>query len=550
MASITNLPTELIEYILIDLDSRDAINLAQTCKALYTVALSAAYHTITLVWDNTPKSDISGREETVRKGPKIQSLILTLTEKPEYIRLIKNMEFCAEGCLEYNFEDGCSTSFPDVEFDTKHEEWRNEMFSVYVEEEGLWRWGAGYEWEAQHMMVALLVGICQAHLESLTIAWEFFLHNKWFPTMMKHGIAKNSAASEAEDGEPAWFAKLTTVRVTLEENEKAETWGFNFEQEQGTLLLFFYLPMIESLQTVACSERDEHGGIRSEEEEVDLSFEWPLEIPPLPHTLKTLRLVRSSMDPLTIHHLLRQATNVRVFEYDCYMHPDYAPLHLSILKDALRHIRTTLTDLIVRYEHYNNVYLNCVALETEDAVTGSLGPLHDYFPVLTNLTISLPVLFGIEAAASDDTPSLADYLTATLETLTITDDLWEYEELQGRYEDLNAMAIFRQYLADETPSSRPLRSEPYTIETTRGKVDLDKVENGILWVQGWEPEWKAATPRLKKLTYDLTRLCIGYWTLSKPKEQLLGLCESQGIEGEVLLWALNDYPNLKIYGWR
>lgn len=56
MASITNVPTELLEYILINLDSRDAVNLVQTCKALHAVALPAAYHTITLWWDDTPKA--------------------------------------------------------------------------------------------------------------------------------------------------------------------------------------------------------------------------------------------------------------------------------------------------------------------------------------------------------------------------------------------------------------------------------------------------------------------------------------------------------------
>jgi hypothetical protein len=216
------------------------------------------------------------------------------------------------------------------------------------------------------------------------------------------------------------------------------------------------------------------------------------------------------------------------------MHQDHVPFHLLTLWDALQHIRTTLTDLIVRYEHYNNVYLDYAARETEDTVIGSLGPLDD-FPLLTNLTTSLPVLFGIKATTLDNTPSLAKYLPTNLETLTITDDLWEYEELQGRYEDVNAMAVFRQYLAGETPSRRPNTSEPYTLETTRGKVDIDKIENGLLWMQDREPEWKAATPRLKKLTYDLTKLCCGYWSLSKPKEQLLGLCESQGIEGQVLL---------------
>lgn len=546
MSPITDLPTELLEYIVLDLESRDAVNLAQTCKTLHTVALPAAYNTITLLWDNTSEDDEDGGTVDGRKGPKIQALVRTLKKKPQYINWVKNLEFYAENCLEYNFEDVLGYDFPRIDYDMKDEEWMDEMFSVYADpKDTSVQWPELDDEHARHMLVALLIGICQARLESLTIAWEFFPFNQWFPTMMKHGIGKNAT----EDDGPKWFANLKTVRVELEESDMAETWGQNFLEPQGTLLLFFYLPVIESLQIIACSKRDDYGNVSSEEEGVDLSFEWPLELPPVPHTLTTVRLVRSSMDPLTIHHLLRQATNLRVFEYDCYTHPHFAPLQLSILKDALRHIHSTLTDLIVRYQHYNSRLAYNPAHETENAVGGSLGPLHD-FPVLTNLTISFPVLFGTEAVALDSTASLAEFLPATLETLTITDDLWEYQDLQGRFEDVHAMAFFRQYLAGERPSRSLKRLEPYTIETTRGKVDLDKVENGVLWVQDREPEWKVATPRLKKLTYDLTTLCCGYWRLSKPREQLLGLCESQGIEGEVLLWSLNSYHNLQIYGWR
>ncbi|CAN9196048.1 unnamed protein product [Alternaria alternata] len=546
MSPITDLPTELLECIVLDLESRDAVNLAQTCKTLHTVALPAAYNTITLLWDNTSEDDEYRGTGDDRKGPKIQALVRTLKKKPQYINWVKNLEFIAENCLEYNFEDVLGYGFPRIDYDMKDEEWMNEMFSVYADpKDTSVQWPELDDDHARHMLVALLIGICQARLESLTIAWEFFPFNQWFPTMMKHGIGKNAT----EDDGPKWFANLKTVRVELEESDMAEAWGQNFLEPQGTLLLFFYLPVVESLQIIACSKRDDYGNVSSEEEGVDLSFEWPLELPPVPHTLTTLRLVRSSMDPLTIHHLLRQATNLRVFEYDCYTHPHFAPLQLSILKDALRHIHSTLTDLIVRYQHYNSELAYNPARETENAVGGSLGPLHD-FPVLTNLTISFPVLFGTEAVALDNTPSLANFLPATLETLTITDDLWEYEDLQGKFEDVYAMAFFRQYLAGERPSKPLERLEPYTLETTRGEVDLDKVENGVLWVQDREPEWKVATPRLKKLTYDLTTLCCGYWHLSKPREQLLGLCESQGIEGEVLLWSLNSYHNLQIYGWR
>lgn len=105
MSPITDLPTELLEYIVLDLESCDAVNLAQTCKTLHTVALPAAYNTITLLWDNTSEDDEDGGTVDGRKGPKIQALVRTLKKKPQYINWVKNLEFIAENCLEYNFED-------------------------------------------------------------------------------------------------------------------------------------------------------------------------------------------------------------------------------------------------------------------------------------------------------------------------------------------------------------------------------------------------------------------------------------------------------------
>ncbi|KAI4676101.1 uncharacterized protein J4E84_009718 [Alternaria hordeiaustralica] len=520
MASITELPAELLDFILADLGSRAIINLAQTCKALHAVAIPAAYHTVTLTWDNTYSKETRGPQRGMQrrteKAPRIQSLIRTLTKKPEYILLIKRLEFCAKGCVEYGYLDLADTIFPDIECDGYDKEWENEMFKVLVRDRGMQPGDRGW---AQRVLIALLVGTCQAHLESLTMEWGFFLGNPWFPTMMRHAIVKNAAASEADDGQPLWFANLKTVCVTLEETEgAAATWERSFWIRQEALLHFFYLPAIESLDIVTCSLRggnyDDYGGLWDEADGVDGSFEWPLKTPPLSQTLTTLRLTPSSMDPLTIQYLLRQTPNVKVFQYDCCLHPAHPPLRLSILRDTLRHIRDTLTDLTVRYKHYNNDGSDDPPTDAAEPLREGLGPLHD-FPVLTTLTTSFPVLFGM-----NNTPNLAKHLPPTLETLTITNDLSAYQALGMRFEDLNAMAIFRQYLAGQILAS---------------SVVISHEGDSCKWVQDREPEWKAATPRLRKLTYDVgTQLFTGYWLGDEPRERLLGLCKTQGIEGDVV----------------
>jgi hypothetical protein len=99
----------------------------------------------------------------------------------------------------------------------------------------------------------------------------------------------------------------------------------------------------------------------------------------------------------------------QVFHYDCYLHPDHAPLRISILKDTLHNIRGTLITLIVRYGHHNDGERNVIAVKSEGSVEGSLSPLHD-FSALTSLTTSFPVLFGIKTTTLDGTPELAEYL--------------------------------------------------------------------------------------------------------------------------------------------
>jgi hypothetical protein len=49
------------------------------------------------------------------------------------------------------------------------------MFSVYVEKERPWSWGAVWKDDAQHMMVRLLVATCRAHLECFDYSVEVIL---------------------------------------------------------------------------------------------------------------------------------------------------------------------------------------------------------------------------------------------------------------------------------------------------------------------------------------------------------------------------------------
>jgi hypothetical protein len=178
--------------------------------------------------------------------------------------------------------------------------------------------------------------------------------------------------------------------------------------------------------------------------------------------------------------------------------------------------------------------MDIIAQDTYSTTEGSLGPLCD-FPLLSSLEVSLPVLFGIEDINMGRKPALSAFLPPALQHLTITDDLFMYGEFQEHFEDVAAMKFFRAYLAGERPG------ETWSPDLEHAENDDNWNEGrgykNMEWVQDRDPEWKAATPGLKKFTYDLRRrggLSFGYWNMPGPREQFVGLCEEQGIKGEVL----------------
>jgi hypothetical protein len=432
-------------------------------------------------------------------------------------------------CLDYNFEAVCGRKFPVSGSKATEVEEENQMFKAWTEELGF----GGMNPEAWkddkrlHMIMAVLIGTCVA-LEELTMSVDFLLHNEFYPAMVKYAVGAGL------------LSKLKKIRVTAEYDEETEFWGPEFAEVQNVLLLLFYLPGVESLEIAACTKMREEGG-RIDRLEENLGEEfwpaWPAERRPVAENLTTLRLVRSSIDPATIERLLQQTPHLKVFEFDCFMYPDHVPLDLDGLREALLHIRATLTSLTVRYGLYHNEDLDIIAQDTFGTVAGSLGPLHD-FPILSTLVISLPVLFGNSSIDPGPHPTLSAYLPPALEHLTITDDLYRYGEFQEDFEDENAMAFFRAYLSGEKMGPKWM-SMSKTYLWGQNNWSKGKCYRYIDWVQDREPEWKLKTPGLESFTYDLRKRgeeTRGYWDRREARKQLLLVCEQQGVGGEVL-WA-------------
>ncbi|KAF2680448.1 hypothetical protein K458DRAFT_392786 [Lentithecium fluviatile CBS 122367] len=81
MAPLQELPNELNDAIVADLDARDLASLSRTCRHLRSVSLPALLHTISMTW-----IEPFGH-------PKILSLFLLLLERPDLARHVHYLTF-------------------------------------------------------------------------------------------------------------------------------------------------------------------------------------------------------------------------------------------------------------------------------------------------------------------------------------------------------------------------------------------------------------------------------------------------------------------------
>ena len=141
------------------------------------------------------------------------------------------------------------------------------------------------------------------------------------------------------------------------------------------------------------------------------------------------------------------------------------------LRAALDQVQSTLTDLSIRIDVGSDPDRARADPADHSAamLSGSLGRFRDYIG-LTHLDISLHVLVGSEDISHDI--SLAAVLPPSLQSLTISDDLYGFVECEGRFEEAAVMSIFRDYLGE---------------------------------MRAVGGQWMTATPYLKSVAYDLTR---------------------------------------------
>ncbi|OAL51786.1 hypothetical protein IQ07DRAFT_586135 [Pyrenochaeta sp. DS3sAY3a] len=522
MASLNDLPNELLDNILARLDSRDALRLSMTCKSMRAAALPTAYRSIVMKWINGPVPE--SPEAIV---PRIHALLRTLLKSPELVKLVRSLDFRAEGCVFLQDEGEPRISVPQISDEITQED--QSLFAdaiealqlpdfelckvIFVQQPG----------EAPIIQMLLLAYCTQ--LTSISFAIEFLMESDWIAMFVENTVT-------APRGHPlsGLLKTLTEVRVTSD--TEGYIWSSDYTVVLMSILRLFYLPCVETLVLTSFVDDNEEGVLWRDEEN---PFRWPLRTPPWAEKLTHLQLLRSSISPELIDMILQQTPNLHTFDYECIKYPDSGCLDLPLLRGALGHVRNTLTTLIIRYEIYDDEEEGLVAQDTFSITEGSLGPFDD-FPVLTDLITSMAVLFGSDVITMGRTPRLADFLPPKLQRLTLTDDLWLYPDFQQCFEGVDAMAILRTYFTGEKINDDWDDGGGYD---TRGGDNwgAGKCYSRIRWHEFEQPGWKTATPELRSFTYDLRERgdkSFAYWTDERPREELKAVVQAQGIECEVL----------------
>ena len=518
MASILALPNELLDEVLASLDRSDLINVSISCRLLHEVTKATLYRSVVFewTWDWTVGAD---SEQDFTQPPNFVAFCRLLILKPEYAKLVKSLDFSAPQCWSYS-DDSDETPMLFVPAKqlkigaTDKLLFQNSIKKQPILNADIWITRLGF---GEPSAVELLIVALCTRLESLSVSTELLMEHNWLRSLT---FQRLSAVSEA--GNVPWLNKLRHLSIMSPTAKLASQRSYKHLVEFHASL--FHLLGLETLELSAFVERSKH----------KVPDSGPLSQYPEATALTTLRLLHSAVTSRALQLFLGQTINLQVFEYTYDMDqrtlsksPNFS---LSALNKALFQLRTTLRDLTVRYEIHANEGDYYVG---NSNLTGSLGPLCDFL-ALTSLHTSLAVLMGKEGLAPLRVPDLASFLPRHLCKLTVTDDLWSFREFSGRFEDVEAMKIFRKYLSGE----RIKNDWPGELEYD---VDVDNWDYGfrygkISWEDFDEPG-RRATLELQEFTYDIRNryFCSDdYWTSPRARDEFQQLCKAQGITGVVL----------------
>jgi hypothetical protein len=525
---LISLPIELKSLIFTHLSSQDLLALSATCRALHAIVHPVAYHHITLTWDNSPSQP--------SKAPVLQRLLRTLIEKPELASRVKKLDLRAKNCMrDFSDQGKFKVNVPENEVELDDAEltfFQSVVRDLGLMDKGTWDASPDHGTQRHFTMLGLLLAHCP-QLEQLHMSVALLLPHEWFESLVHQGLISGGRKA-------AWMRGLKKFRLTCDPG--SETFEPGFLGLEKVFLWPFCLPVVEELEIAHLEDPVSLADMNAAEsngEDYTAKW-WPIDTPPSLTNLTSLRLTRCSAEPHTLDLVLRQTPSLRVLELDRIQHPVHAAFDLDTLKAALLHVAPMLERLSVRWQIYPIQEIDVPAgmRLVDSPPLSAVGRLGNFmaFSRLTDLEISLPTLFGAEDPKAGVFYPLSAVLPPTLQTLIITDDLYDFRDFRRYLQDAEAMAIFERYLVGDGEGAGEWKTSTPRLK----KFVFDHRKRGYFIRMIKRMEERARGPRRttqtarKSTAGKAQKIRYGYWDDEHTIERLRRMCEAQGIEGEVL----------------
>ncbi|KAK1948891.1 hypothetical protein LY78DRAFT_664658 [Colletotrichum sublineola] len=271
----------------------------------------------------------------------------------------------------------------------------------------------------------------------------------------------------------ASFPNVTVVKVLAPSLEEDPDGEFKYYVYADTVLSFFYLPRIRTLEL----HRVEDGG---------QPINWPvLGSTPSATNLEELVLSKVQLSEANVNQLLQASPNLKVLRWEHVIDAEYAGswLNLASLQASLETLKGSLEDFSFSLILWTSTAIDC-GEPGPWGIRGALASLMS-FERLRRLVVSLPVLLGWE---SKNSPRLDEVLPTGIQRLTITNEMfywWHYrwDDLDWEGDGLNVPrwrsieAKILEYLEGRPPNLEELRLE---LSTTGEDLRAQEVRNKLV----------------------------------------------------------------------
>lgn len=405
MASLHELPIELIGIIFRHLNRNTALSLNRACKSLYAITIPLIYHTICLTWRDPEITKIE-------QQPRIECFFRTVVTKPHLANAVKVIDFMTKGFVDPEWEPVSGMRVPMLDKDLPRRAVKT-LSSLDIRDLNKW------EQALADQKLDVVIASTFAHLPNITrvrlgisllvacnssIAFLPII----FSHMVKHG-----------------FKKLQEVCLGVDIDEYLSTFSQLNINDRSMFLPFFYCNSLRELRVML----------------PNITTFIPLASTALPHAtnLTELRLQRTRADANTIAQILAVCPSIITLEYD------YAqtikldpPLDVNVFVEALgslkklQHLKFILTP-----QGPTNSWPEYSKRTSPKGMVG--GSLIDLV-ALKNLDISLMLLLGWDA---DEAPPISDVVPSWLQSFRIQNDCsciksskWWFGRVAALYNEL------------------------------------------------------------------------------------------------------------------